>query len=156
MSRKQTRQLTRQRPDLAGMVNMAKGVESAAMALADAKQEEGVVSSSGGLMIQKFRIGKRYYIETPNWVYIGRCSEVGIDYITLSDCIRVHIDGRHALMMTVGEAQGMEVEITGSTSEQNVVFPIDYVGPWCEWEHDIPRQTPALPAAETPRRTRRR
>lgn len=136
MSRRIDRELERRLPETAHMIRAAKGDYTALMAVQDLIQEEGLVASSE-MMIQQFVVGQAYWLETAIWVYFGRVTQVGGDFIEIGEASRMHVDGRHGTMMASGTAPGIETEPTGGV-DRVMRIPIDWIGPNCKWDHVLP------------------
>ena len=142
MSRRTNRNLLRAQPAMASAVAEAKGNEMAAMAVADAEQEEAEVQY-GRMMIDNFQVGQEYWFECAIWIYLGRVVAKGFDYIVLHDAARVPVDGRHNVMMREGceKADGLELEKTGTPPEGEVFISVDAILAFCRWKHGIPKNS---------------
>ena len=136
MSRRSNRQLEREVPEMSEAIRSSRGDGHAAMAVDDHEQEEGIVQG-GDLMIQRFEKGKKYWVETATWVYVGKVLYVGRDYIEFEEASRMPLDGRHSVMMATGTAPGIEWEPTGGP-KRRIRIPIDWIGMNCEWVFAIP------------------
>lgn len=140
MSRVKKRNLLRVQPSMRYAVRISRGEVAAAMAVADRITEE---VDCHDLMIQCFTPGKKYWLETAIWVYIGKCVHTGLDYILLESTVRVPVDGSHARMMRNGckNIEGLELEPTGTPPRGLMRIPIDVIFANCEWVFDIPTES---------------
>lgn len=140
MSKRAKRALTRENPAMAGAVRASVGDSTALAAVTDHIDESELRPQGGDLLISRLSMGSTYWVETVNWVYIGKLITKGMDYFDLGEVVRVFNDGRHGRLMTTGTAEGLEVAPTGGPNRIMHV-PIDWCGPVCEWPFDIPAGT---------------
>lgn len=144
MSRTSKNALERKVPEMAHAIAASHGELAAAAVVSDRSEEENVRPAGGDLLLQTFIVGDSYWIETASWVYIGRVNAVGVDYVSICEACRVPLDGRHNVLMQTGKASGMEIELTGCTSEKGVRImrlSIDGILSTCDWIHPIPTES---------------
>jgi hypothetical protein len=141
MSRRNGRAVERLDPAMTSAVRASGAEQAAEEAVRERADELGTLPDrGGGMLVSRLAVGDNYYVYTSTFPYVGKLVSVGIDYIELTECAMVLVEGRTSVLHLTGTPTN-QAEIEPITLPgESVLIPLDVIGCVKPWPHKLFRE----------------